>query len=100
MIRAGKTLVCWFGDRITVGPSPEGGFVVSGYDAGAVVQRKRFDDSRRAIRFFRAAAKRDGLLQAVSSQRYAFLFPTGSSLDWRVAPTRTDAPLARIRRSA
>lgn len=95
MVRSGRTLVCWFGDRITVGPVPTGGYAVTGYESGAPVQRKTFDDPRRAIRFFRAAVKRDGMLQAVSAQRYAFLFPQGSSLEWRAAPAAAARETAR-----
>ena len=92
MIGAGSTLVCWFGERVTVGPANDGGFAVTSYVGGAPVQRKEFDTPKRAIRFFRAAVKRDGLIQSVSAQRYAFLFPAGSSLEWSSkAPTQTSA---------
>ncbi|MEL6342399.1 MAG: hypothetical protein AAFV53_04655 [Myxococcota bacterium] len=99
MIRAGQTLVCWFGERITVGPLAEGGYAVSGYEDGQVVQRKHFDDPRRAVRFFRAAVKSDGLRQAVSAQRYRFLFPKGSSLEW-AQPVAVVSAVQPVKRSA
>ena len=88
MLRSGRTLVCWLGERVTVGPSSDGGFVVTGYEGGLPVQRKTFENPRRAIAFFRAAVHREGLLQALDAHRYAWMFPNGSSLDW----ARTAAP--------
>jgi len=93
MVCAGKTLVSWTGARITVGPTPDGLFAVTGYDGGTAFQRKTFDSSKRAIRFFRAAVKRKGLVEAISAQRYAFLFPCGSSLEWGAPSTTAPATL-------
>lgn len=96
MIRAGSTLVCWFGERVTVGPSTDGGFAVTSYASGIPVQRKDFDTPKQAIRFFREAVRRDGLIQSVSAQRYAFLFPAGSSLEW----ASLEAPRATVARKS
>lgn len=92
MVCAGQTLVCWSGARITVGPAADGGYAVTGYDNGQVFQRKMFDNPKYAVRFFRAVVKREGLVQAISAQRYQFLFPNGSSLEW-VRPTSSSPKL-------
>lgn len=82
MVQSGRTLVCWLGERITVGPASSGGYVVTGYENGLPSQRKHFDQPRRAIAFFRAVVHQQGLRQALDDHRYAWMFPNGSSLEW------------------
>ena len=95
MIRDGITLVCWVGDRITAGPDGDGGYVVTGYRGGQPDIRKNFESARRAIRFFRVVVQREGLLQALDANRYDWMFPIGSSLDWREPEDAQPAAAAR-----
>ena len=82
MLRSGRILVGWGEDRVTVRSSRQGGFVITHYVNGVFDRREKVRSPRTALRRFRDAVGRPGMVAALDAHRYPFLFPNGSSLDW------------------
>ncbi len=81
MLRAGRVLIGAAPERVEIGRSERGGYVLT-RDGGEQVRVKT---AKAALRLFREVAGRQGVVAALDKHRYSYLFPAGSSLDWSMS---------------
>ena len=58
------------------------GYVLTRHRNGTQLSCERFSSAKAALRRLRGVAGRAGIVAALDAQRYRFLFPAGSTLDW------------------
>jgi hypothetical protein len=87
MLRAGRVLRCRH-PEVSVRRSRRDGYVLIRHTPDGAV-RVRVKTVGAALHLFREEVGRRGLMSALDAHRYAFLFPNGSSLDWRDAARGT-----------
>jgi len=88
-LKSGRALVApsrarWArrGAAVRVSARPDGGWMLEDPSADAENRRVSFERLEMALLEFERRAGQIGLISAVAANRYAHLFPHGSSLDW------------------